>query len=161
MYADPLGRALLQMKYRPNPRLADIMSGWLADLVSHEAWPVDLVVAVPRSVRRRAVRGYNQSELFARRLSRRLGVGFADGALVRTRNTRSQVGLDPAARAANVQGAFRAFAERVDGRSVLVVDDLVTTGSTMAACHVALETAGAMRTYAVAVGRAQARRLHS
>jgi len=160
VYAGPLGHALLQMKYRPNRRLAEIMSGWLADLVSHESWPIDLVVAVPLSVRRRTVRGYNQSELFARRLSRRLGVSFADGALLRTRDTHSQVGLDPAARAANVQGAFLAFGERVDGRSVLVVDDLVTTGATMAACHAALETAGARRTYAVAIGRAQARRIH-
>lgn len=160
-YSGPLARALLQLKYRPNRRLAEIMSGWLADLVSSESWRIDLVVPVPLSVRRKSVRGYNQTELIARQLAQRLGVGFAEDALVRTRDTRSQVGLDHTARKANVEDAFRAFSGRVDGLAVLLVDDLFTTGATLAACHAGLKTAGAGRTYAVAIGRAQARRSHN
>jgi ComF family protein len=157
VYAGPLVPALLQMKYRPNRRLAEVMSGWLEDTVLRASWSVDLVTAVPLSIRRRMVRGYNQADLVARGLSRRLGVGFADDALVRTRDTRSQVGLDSAARAENVEGAFRAVPQKVDGRSVLVVDDLFTTGATMVACHVALIRAGARQTHALAVARARGR----
>jgi ComF family protein len=158
VYAGPLVPALLQLKYRPNCRLAEVMSGWLSDLVARTKWPVDLVTAVPLSVRRKRVRGYNQADLVAHRLAHRLGVGFADDALVRTRDTRSQVGLDIESRAANVEDAFRALPERVDGRSVLIVDDLFTTGATMVACHAALVRAGARQTFAVAVARAQGRR---
>lgn len=160
VYAGPLVPALLQLKYRPNNRLAGVMSGWLEEIVSRESWRIDLVTAVPLSVRRRRVRGYNQADLVARRLAQRLEVSFSDDALVRTRDTRSQVGLDTGARAANVEAAFQAFPERIHGRSVLVVDDLFTTGATVAACHAALEQAGARQTYAAAVARARGARLH-
>lgn len=161
VYTGPLVAALLQLKYRPNQRLADVMSGWLEEIVAREGWSIDLVTAVPLSVQRRAVRGYNQAGLVALRLSERIGVDFESDALARTRDTRSQVGLDPDARAANVEGAFRASPEKVDGRSVLIVDDLFTTGATMAACHAALTMAGAARAYALAVARAQGRKSHS
>jgi ComF family protein len=158
VYAGPLVPALLQLKYRPNSRLARVMSGWLEDVVRHTGWHIDLVTAVPLSVRRRRVRGYNQAELVAHRLANRLGVEIANDALVRTRDTRSQVGLDIGSRAANVEDAFGALPERVDGRNVLIVDDLLTTGATMAACSAELIRAGARRTFGVAVARAQGRR---
>jgi ComF family protein len=155
LYAGPLVPALLQLKYRPNRRLADVMSAWLAEIACGASWSVDLVASVPLSARRERVRGYNQVDLVARRLSRRLGVEFAEDALVRVRETRSQVGLDSVARAANVEGAFRARPEKVDDRSVLIVDDLFTTGATMVACHTALLQAGARQTFALAVARAR------
>jgi ComF family protein len=160
VYTGPLVPALLQLKYRPNQRLAAVMSGWLEELVRRERWTIDLVTAVPLSDQRRSVRGYNQAGLVARKLSQRIGVEFADDALTRTRDTRSQVGLDPGARAANVEDAFRASPEKVEGHNVLIVDDLFTTGATMIACHAALVEAGAGQVRAIAVGRAQGRRAH-
>lgn len=158
VYSGPLVPALLQLKYRPNRRLAEVMSGWLEDVVARTKWAVDLVIAVPLSARRKKVRGYNQADLVACRLAHRLGVEFADDVLVRTRDTRSQVGLDVESRAANVEDAFVATPHKVDERRVLIVDDLFTTGATMSACHAALVQAGAGQTYAVAVARAQGRR---
>jgi ComF family protein len=149
------------LKYRPNQRLATVMSSWLEELVARETWSIDLVTAVPLSGKRRSVRGYNQVGLVARKLSQRIGVEFDDDALVRTRDTRSQVGLDPGDRAANVEDAFQASPEKVDGRNVLIVDDLLTTGATMTACHTALAKAGAGQICAIAVARAQGRRSHS
>jgi len=157
-YSGPLVPALLQMKYRPNRRLGGVMSGWLMELVSREAWSVDLVTAVPLSSRRQAVRGYNQSDLIAHKLSDRLGIQFSSEALSRIRDTRSQVGLDPLARAINVRGAFSANKNLVEGRRILIVDDLFTTGATLAACHAALSSAGAQRAYGISVGRARANR---
>jgi len=157
-YSGPLVPALLQMKYRPNRRLGGVISGWLVELLSRETWSVDLVTAVPLSSRRKAVRGYNQSDLIAHKLSDRLGIQFSSEALSRIRETQSQVGLDPPARAANVRGAFSANGKLVEGRHILIVDDLLTTGATLAACHAALLSAGAQDAYGISVGRARANR---
>jgi len=128
------------------------------ELLSRETWSVDLVTAVPLSSRRKAVRGYNQSDLIAHKLSDRLGIQFSSEALSRIRETQSQVGLDPPARAANVRGAFSANGKLVEGRHILIVDDLLTTGATLAACHAALLSAGAQDAYGISVGRARANR---
>lgn len=130
------------------------MAGWLDELCRREQWPVDVVVPVPLSPRRQRERGYNQAELVASALAELLQVPLACGGLRRTRETRSQVGLDVASRAQNVHGAFQADPTVVRGRAVLLVDDLVTTGATLAACAEALWAAGSAHVFAVTVARA-------
>ena len=147
-------KALLHIKYRPNRRIAGIMSGWLVELYRRQAWRSTLVVPVPLGRIRQRQRGYNQTELISRPFAQALGLLHHTGALRRTRETASQVGLDVVQRQNNVQGAFRAYADMVAGQRVLLLDDLMTTGATMIACTHALREAGASSVHALSVARA-------
>lgn len=159
-YEGPLVRALLQLKYRANRRLAAIMGGWLRQIYITAGWRADLVVAVPLSAARLRQRGYNQAELISVALAKAVELPHEGGALVRTRETVSQVGLGPNERRRNVAGAFFGQPDVVCDRVVLVVDDLYTTGATMAACARGLMTAGARQVLGLTVGRARSHELH-
>jgi ComF family protein len=143
------------MKYRPNRRLAAVFAAWLHELFSKESWDADLLVAVPLAASRQRQRGYNQVELIALALSKTIELPYDPHALQRIRDTSSQVGLDPAERWGNVSGAFSAHPGIVRGRSVLLLDDLVTTGATLAACASALLSGGARRVFGLTVARAR------
>jgi len=153
-YESPLGKALLQLKYSPNRLLAFRMSQWLVELLSRESWQVDLVVPVPLGKDRLRQRGYNQAGLIASALAKSQHLPFSDRALWRVRETLSQVGLDATARMKNVQGAFSADSAIVEGKRVIVVDDLYTTGATLSSCAQALLQVGAVEVYGLTVGRA-------
>jgi ComF family protein len=119
--------------------------------------PFDAIVPVPLHWRRRWQRGFNQSDLLARGLSRRLGVPLIQ-ALRRTRATGVQAGLSNTGRRRNVSAAFRCtHPRRVDGRRILLIDDVMTTGSTAAACALALKRAGAGRVTLLTVARVDRR----
>ncbi len=154
-YEGPLCRAILQLKYRPNRRLAGVMGGWLADLYRVQNWPGSLIVPVPLAERRRRQRGYNQAGLIASALAERVALPMEEGGLRRVRETPSQVGLDPAGRLHNVEGAFEADPAVVHNQTLLLVDDLYTTGATLAACAQAGLQAGARAVFALTVARAR------
>jgi ComF family protein len=153
-YRGPIARALLHLKYRPNRALAEVMGRWLATLVRREAWQPTLILPVPLAPDRLRRRGYNQAALIAQSLASHLDLPCSEAALTRIRETRSQVGLDGTARRSNVAGAFQAHAETLGGSRVCIVDDLCTTGATLAACGQACAQAGALRVYGLTVGRA-------
>ena len=105
---------------------------------------VDLVVPVPLHWTRRRQRGYNQAEIIARDIAEALRAPLAARLLRRRRRTRSQTRLSGAAKAANVAGAFvlRKSPDKLPAaRHILLVDDVFTTGATLAACHRALRSA--------------------
>lgn len=156
-YRPPLSRAILQLKYRPNRELADLLAGWLADELAASGWRVSLLASVPLDAVRLRQRGFNQVDLLVEGLGRRTGIPVRTGALARVRVTRSQVGLDHASRQQNVAGAFRAVPGLVVGQRVLVVDDLRTTGATLRACAVSLHEAGAEAVYGLTLGLAGGR----
>lgn len=109
----------------------------------------DCIVPVPASSRRR---GYNVPERMAQPLARALGIPLLPHALCRIRAGKHQAGLPLDERLANVAGAFRAQEpEAVEGKRVLLVDDVITTGATAAACAQALLSAGAESVFAVAM----------
>ncbi len=153
-YRGPMVRALLHLKYRPNDPLASVMGEWLASVVRREGWRPTVVLAVPLAAERRRQRGYNQAALIAAHLAARLDLPSSEAALTRIRETRSQVGLDGAARQLNVAGAFRADATILRESHVCLVDDLCTTGATLMACGRACVEADARAVYGVTVGRA-------
>jgi ComF family protein len=115
-----------------------------------------LILPVPLHSSKRRERGFNQSERIARAARKWLPANFelCTGALVRHRVTQSQVGLDREARIANMQGAFRAqLQDAVAGHTVLLLDDVMTTGTTLSECAGVLNQAGARRVFAATVAR--------
>jgi ComF family protein len=117
----------------------------------------DFVTAVPLHWRRRWQRGFNQSELLARAIAHRWNIPCVR-VLRRVRSTPAQAGLSNSRRRRNVAGAFACSnAQLVSGRRVLLVDDVLTTGSTAAACAYALKQAGAARITFLTVARADRR----
>lgn len=119
------------------------------DPVAGAAVGYDCIIPVPASSRRR---GYNVPERMARPLSHALGLPLLPKALCRARAGRHQAGLSLEERLVNVAGAFRAQEpELVEGKRVLLVDDVITTGATAAACAQALLDAGAHSVFAVAL----------
>ena len=107
---------------------------------------VELVCPVPLHPRRQRERGFNQSELLARSLAAHFGAELAPHLLARVRDTAPQIDLPRAERQANVRGAFAVpKPEKAAGKSVLVVDDVFTTGATLRECARVLRRAGASR----------------
>jgi ComF family protein len=154
VYRAPLDRAITHLKYRPDGRLARALAEAMAEVYHRHKLSASCVVAVPLSRRRQQRRGYNQAELLGRALAGLLGLPSLPSAAERIRETGSQVGLEAGDRWANVDGAFAADPSLVRDETVLLIDDVHTTGATLAACAQALAQAGAGRVLALTVGRA-------
>ncbi len=115
---------------------------------------IDAVTYVPLHGRRQRERTFNQSCLLARYVARHMGVTLSDAGLYRTRHTETQALLSATARRKNVAGAFAVKPNGwIAGRSVLLVDDIMTTGATVHAVADALKRAGAHRVWVATVGR--------
>jgi ComF family protein len=144
-YAGTAKELVHRFKYR-----ADFAAGrFLAHLLATRigtALPggVDLLVPVPLHRRRLVGRGFNQAALLARDIARQLGLPVAVAALGRASNTRTLAGLQPEERFRELSGAFTVRRpDQVAGRRILLVDDVLTTGSTAEGCCRALKAAGA------------------
>ncbi len=156
IFADPVRGALHKLKYRRNMALGDALAAQLSEFALSLKWPVEMIVPVPLGKKRSQERGYNQVNLIAHPLALAAGIAFVPNALSRIRETRSQVGLTKMERRVNVGGAFQAETTRVNGRVVLLMDDVATTGATLSSCAEALYAAGARDVFALTVSRALA-----
>lgn len=154
-FAGPVRGALHQLKYAGERRLAQPLGEAVARRWSRVGEGASVVVPVPVHVARERQRGYDQAALIAEVAAGRLRMPYLR-ALERARATVAQFELGRDERSTNVSGAFRvkvASASTVEGRWVLLVDDVVTTGATLAACAEALEAGGAIAVSAIAVAR--------
>jgi len=104
---------------------------------------INLIIPVALNTKRKKQRGYNQSAILGKRIAKELGVGYSERALQRTRDTQTQVGLNYLQRQANVKDAFKAEKRIVHEKTILLVDDISTTGSTINECAKALLLSGA------------------
>ena len=153
VFEGPLRSSIHRVKYRGEYARGRYLGGLLADVAAatlHDT-PLDLVLPIPLHPRRQRERGFNQAQILAEVVAERLGVPVGQD-LLRIVDTRPQVGLDYAGRRANMQGAFRA-GPGVGGASVLLIDDVVTTGATMEAAGLALLEAGARHVRGLALAR--------
>lgn len=132
--------------------LGKLMAPLLDGVMAEE--PGSLIVPVPLHPRRQRQRGYNQSLLVGEAASGQWKASLAPSALRRVRATAQQVGLSNVERIGNVAGAFVANIDLVAGRPVVLIDDVLTTGSTVAACAAVLHEAGAAATAVVTLTRA-------
>ena len=153
-FDSPVRQALHKLKYRRDMALGDALAVPIHRFVDSLAWRVDAVAPVPLSQKRFKERGYNQVALIAYPISLALGFEYRPAAIRRTRDTKSQVGLNAEERRANVQEAFTADPRLVRGKTILVVDDVATTGSTLSSAADALLQAGAAEVFALTVARA-------
>lgn len=146
---DPAARAFVHaLKFSGRPRLAATAAAPLAAALPASRF--DLIAAVPLHSLRQRVRGYNQAAVLADALGAAIGVPRAPALLDRVRSTGRQVGRGATRRRAALAGAFRVRQPAVvQGRSVLIVDDVMTTGATLDACLAALAAAGARAEAAV------------
>jgi ComF family protein len=143
VYDDPAAAVVQALKYDGRPQIAAALGGVLARALP-ALWRADLVLEMPLHPARQRERGYNQASALADALAEAASVPRAPGAIQRTRATAPQARLGQRERRQNVSGAFQVrHPARLRGRRVLVVDDVLTTGSTMQACLGALAAAGA------------------
>jgi ComF family protein len=142
-YDFPVDLLVQALKYDGALANARVLGRLLAQHLRSQPHAVDLIVPLPLHVDRLRERGFNQSYEIARIVSKDLAIPVDPRALARVRNTAAQVGLPRAARAANVRGAFQAAVNRVAGRRIALLDDVVTTGSTTRVAAEALRAAGA------------------
>lgn len=156
LYEGPIRELIHAFKYSRNTQLRYplallALEGTGEVLAGHH---FDLIVPVPLHHSRLRQRGFNQAVLLGRVLARHLSLPMLPDALARTRATEPQIELSAAERRANVKGAFSAKRpDRITGKRILLLDDVMTTGSTMDECARELKKAGAEAVIAVTIAR--------
>jgi ComF family protein len=153
-YDGALRQAILRLKYEGDVGLGEALAFPLAGYLRDLAWPIELVCPTPVGRSRLKQRGYNQVALISLPLALSAQLPHIPRALCKARDTASQVGLNHDQRFANVAEAFSADRRFVEGKSVLVVDDVTTSGATILDCTRALLQAGAREVFALTLGRA-------
>lgn len=157
-HSGPLRQAIHQLKYEDVRSLAVPLGKLMGN-----SWPqlsppdqdLDVIVPVPLHPSRERERGYNQAALLARELGLYLRRPVVENVLIRARATAPQVELNAQERRANVRDAFRCLNNNLQGKRVLLVDDVCTTGSTLEAACTALKSSGVSSVWAYTLARAK------
>lgn len=154
MLQGPVRQAVHDFKYRGYRALAGTLARLMYEHLQRRPPAIDAIVPVPLHHSRLRQRGYNQSLLLARELSKLSSLPVLETSLTRTRNTPAQVGRASAEeRRRNVSGAFACPDSTVRGQRLLLIDDVCTTGATLDACAVALKHAGAAAVWGLTLAR--------
>jgi ComF family protein len=145
-------QAVHELKYRNLRALAPMIAGWLYDYLVENPIPADVLVPVPLHQKRLNERGYNQSALLAGELGKLSGLPVAANGLVRRRYAGPQArstGLNE--RQMNVADAFNCPDNRFQGKQVLLIDDVSTSGATLNACAASLKVGGAAQVWGLVI----------
>lgn len=126
-----------RLKYRGDERVSGFLGEWLGNFIKEEKWTenIDLVIPVPLHRNRLRKRGYNQVTNFAKSLAKLIEAKFSENILIKSFDSRTQVFKDRFART-ELKGAYFTIKnpEKISGKRILLVDDIITTGSTMETC---------------------------
>lgn len=150
-YDKRIASILKKAKYGKKPEAVKLMAGLLGDLLIKKELTFDMVIPVPMHRSSLSERGYNQSSVAAEKISKVTGIPFKDNVLRKIKKTKRQAELSKSARSTNLKGAFQADSGLVKGRSILVIDDIITTGSTLLECKNTLMNAGALHVKAAVI----------
>lgn len=132
-------KILHALKYRNCPELGLMLGGWFGYALKEAGYTFDILIPVPLHKTRLRQRGYNQSDKIAEGMAAILETVWADDIVVRTQKTITQTGKDRIERFENVSNIFSLVKpEAIKGKHVLVIDDVVTTGSTLETCIMAI-----------------------
>ncbi len=151
-YDDHARRLVLDLKRGGRRDGLGVFARWMAAAAGDALARADFLAPTPMHWTRLAVRSFNQAAWLAQALGRASGKAWRPGALTRVKRRKSQAGLSASERRRNVGGAIKASA-RFEGKTILVVDDVFTTGATLEACARALRKAGAAQVHAVTLAR--------
>ena len=154
-YKDAIAKSIRALKYHGVRPLAPALARPLIDYITAHSQHFDALVPVPLHAERLAERGFNQSELLAASVAQALSIPMRAQWVQRTRSTQPQAKLSRSQRLQNVEDAFTPAAGlQLHHESILIVDDVATTGATLQACARALKQAGAGDIWALTVARA-------
>jgi len=155
LFEFPVNRLVHRFKFKRDLASGSVLACLMLEkLRLADSGSPDLVIPVPMHRWRLMCRGLNPAFVLARQLGRSLHIPVAVHDLQRHRHTRTQTGLDAARRRRNLKGAFRWSGRTLKNRSVVLVDDVMTTGSTITECSRVLRRAGARRVSAWTIARA-------
>lgn len=146
---------ILSFKHGDRPDLAQVLAGWLAPKLAH-IHKDSILIPIPLHPWRLLRRKYNQAELVSQAIGQKLGLEHQPMALIRQRHTKPQGHGNTAQRQENMADAFivpARMAPHVQGRHIVLVDDVMTSGATMSAATRALRSAGAKSVYVAVLAR--------
>lgn len=147
IYQWPLSAWLTKLKFNQQLHFSRLIGYLLARQVEQQNWPkIELVCALPLHYRRWVIRGFNQSQVILSEFLREIDIPIYNG-LLRRRHTKAQSTQNRANRLSNLDEAFVATIP-IHGKTILLIDDVLTTGATLKAATMALKNAGATRVYA-------------
>lgn len=151
LYQEPLDRIIKQFKYNSYFNLAKPLASLMAQAWPHWSEEIDLIVPAPLHKKRERQRGYSQSHLLAQELASAVFIPYSATAIQRVRHTPPQVGLSSTDRQKNLVDAFTADEKQVSGKSILIIDDVVTTGATLVESAKAVQKSGAKYIFAYCI----------
>jgi ComF family protein len=156
VYYDENTRPLItNFKFRDKTENASFLAKWLY-AAGQDIWQqgADLLVPVPLHAKRLRHRRFNQSALMCKELSRLTGIPVEYNSLVRSINTKPQVECSGHTRISNIKGAFKVTNTKAfEGKRIVIIDDVITTGSTLQECGLEIKKSGASEVNALVVAR--------
>jgi ComF family protein len=152
IYDAPICGLVLRLKYSSEADVARMFAPFVLDAYGKDfAERVDIIIPVPLTPKRQRSRGYNQALLLAKGLSKEIGIAVGEP-LIRVRETVAQKEMTIAERQENLKGAFRVEDKKaVKGKNVLLIDDVLTTGTTASECAKVLKKAGAREVFVLTI----------
>jgi ComF family protein len=153
VYVGVLKQVVQKLKYKRGFGIIEYITKPIIQFIKNWDISVDMIVPIPLGKKREVVRGYNQSVLIAKPISEYFNIPMYKDALIRSRDTKSQVELNYKERKINVKNAFHADKSTCNNKSILLIDDIVTTCSTLNESAKVLKLAGAQNVFCFTVAR--------
>lgn len=153
-YDGAVREAIQRFKFDDNPKLSVLFAKYMQPSVEMQCSvdTIDLIACVPMTEKNKRARGYNQSELIAKELSKSMSIPFYPDLIKKVRDTKTQHSLSAQQRIGNVFGAYNVSKDiSIDGKTVLLCDDIKTTGATLAECSKILKFSGAEKVYCACI----------